>query len=79
MAEEFIIRAFLKWDEGARINTEYQIVKGDGGLAVSGYTLQILTYAASGEACIISPVLLERCRKRWKAGEFHCRTLNMQP
>jgi YbgC/YbaW family acyl-CoA thioester hydrolase len=74
LAEEFIIRAFLKWDEGARINTEYQIFKGDGYLAASGYTVQILTYAASGEACIVSPALLERCRERWKAGEFHSRT-----
>lgn len=74
LAEEFTIKAFLKWHEGARINTEYQIIKNDGDIASGGYTVQILTHAASGEACIVSPMLLERCRERWKAGEFHCRT-----
>lgn len=37
--EEFTIRACLKWHEGARINTEYQLLKGDGSLAASGYTV----------------------------------------
>jgi acyl-CoA thioester hydrolase len=69
--EEFIIRGAMVWHEGSRINTEYYLLKHDGSLAVSGYTVQLLTEADSGEVCIISPCLLERCRERWKSGEFH--------
>jgi acyl-CoA thioester hydrolase len=69
--EEFTIRGSLVWHDGARINTEYHLLKKDGSLAVSGYTVQLLTDAVSGEACVISPKLLERCRERWRRGEFH--------
>lgn len=69
--EEFTIRAVLVWHEGSRMNTEFYLLKEDGSLAASGYTVQLFVDARSWEACIISPDLLERCRKRWKAGEFH--------
>ncbi len=68
--EEFEIRAAMFWHEGARINTEFQLLKQDGTLAASGYTVQLFTDAKTGEVCIISPPLLERCRGRWKDGEF---------
>jgi acyl-CoA thioester hydrolase len=71
LAEEFTIRAVLVWDDGSRLNTEYYFLKDDGSIATSGYTVQLLTDVGTGEACIISPPLLERCRARWKAGEFH--------
>jgi acyl-CoA thioester hydrolase len=71
LGEEFTARAALIWHEGARLNTEYGLYKPDGSLAASGYTVQLLTEAESGEVCIISPALLERCRHRWKTGEFH--------
>ncbi|MBI5056061.1 MAG: acyl-CoA thioesterase [Nitrospirae bacterium] len=73
LGEVFKIRAVLVWDESSRINTEYYLLKEDGRIATSGYTVQVLTAAATGEVCIISPPLLERCRTRWKAGEFHRR------
>jgi acyl-CoA thioester hydrolase len=69
--EEFTMKGAFIWHDGARINTEYHLLKRDGSLAVSGYTVQLLTDAASGEACIISPKLLDRCRERWRKGEFH--------
>ncbi len=71
LGEEFTIRAVLVWDEGSRLNTEYYLLKQDGNLVASGYTVQLLTDVNSGEVCITSPTLLERCRRRWKAGEFH--------
>ncbi|MBI4848341.1 MAG: acyl-CoA thioesterase [Nitrospirae bacterium] len=71
LGEVFTIRAVLVWDESSRINTEYYLLKEDGSIATSGYTVQVLTAAATGEVCIISPPLLERCRTKWKAGEFH--------
>ncbi len=69
--EEFTIRASLIWHEGARMNTEYQLVKADGSVATSAYMVQIFTDHKTGEPYIISPPLLERCRNRWKAGELH--------
>ncbi|OGW27392.1 MAG: hypothetical protein A2X59_11185 [Nitrospirae bacterium GWC2_42_7] len=68
--EEFKIRASLIWHEGARLNTEYGLYKMNDTLAATGYTVQLLTDAKTGEACIVSPELLERCHNRWKAGEF---------
>jgi len=69
--EEFTVRASLIWHEGARLNTEFHIIKQDGGLATSAYTVQLFTDHQTGEPCILSPAMLERCRRRWKAGEFH--------
>jgi len=71
LGEEFTIRAVLVWDEGSRLNTEYYLLKQDGSLASSGYTVQLLTDANSGEVRITPPDLLERCHGKWKAGEFH--------
>lgn len=70
--EEFTIRAALIWNEGSRMNTEYYLLKQDGSLAASGYTVQLFIDPNSWEVCIVSPGLLEKCRKRWKAGEFNC-------
>ncbi|HAR45740.1 MAG: hypothetical protein A2X56_08460 [Nitrospirae bacterium GWC2_57_13] len=68
--EEFIVRALLIWHEGARINTEYHIVKQDGTRAAGGYTVQLLVDAATGDPCYVTPDLLATCRDRWKAGAF---------
>ncbi|MFA4830299.1 MAG: acyl-CoA thioesterase [Thermodesulfovibrionales bacterium] len=70
--EEFTIRGALIWNEGSRMNTEYYLLKQDGSLAASGYTVQLFIDPNSWEVCIVSPGLLEKCRKRWKAGEFNC-------
>jgi len=71
--EEFTIRASLIWHEGARMNTEFSLIKQDGSLATSGYTVQLFTDHRSGEPCIVSPEMLEQCRTRWRAGEFYHR------
>ena len=68
--EEFAIRGSLVWNEGARLNTEYELTKADGALAARGYTVQLFIPAGGGGACLVTPPLLERCRRRWKAGEF---------
>lgn len=69
--EEFTVRASLIWHEGARINTEFHVIKDDGSLATSAYTVQLFTHHQTGNPCVVSPPMLERCRTRWKAGEFH--------
>ena len=71
LAEEFTIRSALIWDSASRLNTEYYLLKGDGSIATRGYTVQVFTYADSGEVCLVSPDMLQKCRERWKAGEFH--------
>jgi acyl-CoA thioester hydrolase len=71
LAEEFTVQAALFWSEGARLNTEFHIFKEDGTVATSGYTIQLFTDHLSGEPCLVSPEMLEKCRRRWLAGEFH--------
>jgi len=68
--EEFTIRCSLLWNEGARLNTEYELLKADGLVAARGYTVQVFTDAATGEVRLVTPPLLERCRTKWKAGDF---------
>jgi acyl-CoA thioester hydrolase len=74
LADEYTVRASLIWSEGARLNTEFSIFREDGVLATTGYTVQLFTDAGTGEPCLTSPDMLEKCRKRWLAGEFHCRS-----
>ena len=71
--EEFTVRATLYWNDAARVNTGFSVIKQDGSLATSAYTVQLFTDHRTGEPCIVSPEMLEKCRSRWKAGEFHCR------
>lgn len=68
--ELFTIKTHLIWNEGARMNTEYYLYKDDGSLAAGGYTVQLFMDVNTGEICLTSPPLLERCRQRWKSGEF---------
>lgn len=70
LAEEFTVRASLVWNEGARLDTEFQIIKEDGTLATSGYTVQLFTDHLSGEPCLVVPEMLAVCRERWQKGEF---------
>ena len=70
--ECFEITAKLIWNEGARLNTEYIISKTDGEIAATGYTVQMFTEGERGNPCMVSPNLLEICRKKWKTGEFKC-------
>ena len=71
--EQFTIRASLLWHDGARLNTEFHLIKQDESLATSAYTVQLFTDHRTGVPCVVSPEMLERCRNRWRAGEFHCR------
>ena len=68
--EEFTVEVSGIWSEGARLNTEYAAIKSDGRIAATAYTVQMLIDGESGETCLTSPELLERCRERWKAGEL---------
>lgn len=71
LEEEFTVKASLIWNDGARMNIEYEITKDDGTTAATGYTVQMFTNGSTGEAFVVSPVLIDMCRKRWKAGEYN--------
>jgi acyl-CoA thioester hydrolase len=68
--EEFSIKASSIWNEGARLNTEYSLIKEDGFIAATGYSVQMFIDELSGDVLIASPKILGKCRRRWKAGEF---------
>ena len=68
--EEFTVSVSLVWCEGARLNTEYTVSKEDGSIAATAYAVQMFVDAESGETCLTSPELIERCRRRWRAGEL---------
>lgn len=70
--EEFKVKAFLVWSEGAKITMEYEIIKENGTIATRGYTIQLLLEAGANQACIVIPELFSRLRKRWLEGEFKC-------
>jgi acyl-CoA thioester hydrolase len=70
--EEITVEAGLVWSEGARIHIEYALYKADGTLASTGYTVQMFTDASSGTPLLVSPPLMEECRKRWKKGDLRC-------
>jgi acyl-CoA thioester hydrolase len=67
--EEFFVEASLIWHEGARINIEYRLIKTDGSLAASGYTVQMFV-AEDGSPFMVTPGFIEASRKRWKNGEI---------
>jgi acyl-CoA thioester hydrolase len=69
LGEDVEIVGRLVWNEGARMNMEYEIRKPDGKIAVTGYTVQMFV-EENGTALLASPGLLEKCRGRWRAGEF---------
>jgi len=69
LGEEVAIVGRFIWNDGARMDIEYELYKEDGTLAAAGYTVQMFVTEA-GEALLASPPLLDRCRERWRAGEL---------
>ena len=70
LEEEFTVTALVPWCEGAKFLTEYAIKKLDGTLVTTAYTMQLFIDSHTGEVLIGSPEILEKMRRRWKAGEF---------
>jgi len=69
LGEEVIIVGKMIWSEGARINTEFEVIKETGLPAASGYTVQMFIDETAAPL-LASPALLETCRARWRSGEF---------
>lgn len=69
LGEKVTITGRMVWNEGARMDIEYEVHKEDESLAAAGYTVQMFV-TAEGETLVALPPLLERCRDRWRDGEF---------
>lgn len=70
--ETFIIQASLVWDEGAKLNTEFALIKTDGRIATAGFTVQMFTDAETNEPLILPPQMLITLKERWRSGELKC-------
>lgn len=70
LEEKFTVEASYAWSEGARLHTEFAAYREDKTLAASGYTLQMFIDASTREPFLTSPLLLEKFRERWRAGDF---------
>jgi len=70
--ELFTISGSLVWTEGAKIHTEYALIKTDESIAATGYTVQMFTDIKTGQALISPPAPIVELRRRWAAGEFTC-------
>ncbi len=70
LEETFTIEASYVWSEGARLHTEFSVIRKDEIVAVAGYTIQMFMDAVTKEALLTSPPLLEKFRERWRAGDF---------
>lgn len=68
--ELFTVKARMLWTEAARINIEYEVLKADGSIAATGYTVQLFSSAKTGEACFTLPTLLEKQHVLWKEGKL---------
>ena len=68
--EEFTVEASYLWSEGARLHTEFAVYRQNKTLAVTGYTVQMFVNAETKEPFLVSPLILEECRRRWQNGEF---------
>ena len=68
--ELFTLRAELVWSDGARINVNYEIIKENGQLAGTGYTVQMLFDANNHTPFVTTPPLVEAVWQRWKNGDF---------
>lgn len=68
--EQFSVTARLFWNDGARLNVEYEIHTADGTLAATGYTVQMFVELDTRQPCLIPPPLLLECQHRWQKGDF---------
>lgn len=72
MDEEFTIKASLIWSEAAKIIIEYELIKQNGKVAVTGYTLQMFFNNITKEVYLVCPESFEQFRNKWIKGEIEC-------
>ena len=70
LEDEVTVQAALHWNDAARIDTEYTILKADSRLVARGYTVQLFTSAPSGAPLFTLPAFVEASRQAWRDGQF---------
>jgi len=70
LEEEVTIQVSLHWNDAARIDTEYTILRKDGDLVARGYTVQLFTSALTAEPLLTPPAFVEASRRAWRSGRF---------
>jgi acyl-CoA thioester hydrolase len=70
LGEQIRVEARLLWSEAARLDLEYRVFSAAGGLAASGFSVQLFTEGEPGAPLLVTPPLLQRLRERWRRGEF---------
>ncbi|PLX85244.1 MAG: acyl-CoA thioesterase [Desulfuromonas sp.] len=67
--EEFTVEGILHWSEAARLNHEFVIRDGEGRVATTGYTVQMLM-DRDHELLLVSPPFYRDFQRRWQDGEL---------
>ena len=67
--EEMTIDGILHWSESARMNFEFTIRNGEGELATTGYTVQMML-DRDQNILVVPPRFYLEFSKRWKVGEL---------
>jgi len=70
LEEEVTVQATLHWNDAARIDTEYAIVRANGDLVARGYTVQLFISAATGTPLLTPPAFVETSRQAWRDGHL---------
>jgi acyl-CoA thioester hydrolase len=65
--EEFWITARLHWTDAVRLNFSYRIENGEGAVAATGVTVQLIQNL-EGQLLLLRPDFLEDFWRRWRAG-----------
>lgn len=64
------VTARLIWTEAARLNTEYTVIRKDGVVAATGYTVQMFVEGKNGTPYYFTPPLVKKMRRKWLNGDF---------
>lgn len=67
--EEFTIHTRLHWTEAVKMNFSYQLLKNDGNVAATAYTVQVLT-DMDGRYLLSRPPYVSKFCRRWQEGEL---------
>jgi acyl-CoA thioester hydrolase len=65
--EQIEIEAILHWSDAARLDFEFVVRGGDGGIAATGCTVQLMI-DRTGELLLLPPPFVREFRERWQAG-----------
>lgn len=67
--EDFEVEAILHWSDAARLDFEFLIRGGDGGIVATGCSVQLML-DPSGELLLLPPPFVSALREQWQAGKL---------